>query len=280
MSDLTPTLDAPRVATAGIDTATSKGVVLTASATPNSEGAWTQIVASAPFDVAAVLVNLQPKDNESSSRSYLLDIGVGAAASEQAVIPDLFFGNTATTSTAAPGVQQSVLIPVAIPAGARIAARLQASAASMTATLGLELLGAGFLHHASFGGIDALGIDAANSRGTRLTTSASINTKGSWAQLIASTARDYRAILPCVIPRGTSGTVVHHLADIGIGAAASEAVLLPDLWAVQAIGGAASAVGGFRPLIPCEIPAGSRVAARSQATVASQSTDVALYGLY
>lgn len=85
---------------------------------------------------------------------------------------------------------------------------------------------------------------------------ATTHTKGSWTQLIASTAANTSLLRFYMQGLAAAATDTATLVDIGIGAAGSETVIVPDL-----------AVGGHSILeinVPVAIPSGSRVALRFQ----------------
>lgn len=106
--------------------------------------------------------------------------------------------------------------------------------------------------------LETIGLDTANSSGTVITSGGTANTKGSYTQLVASTAFDYHAIL--VTAEYNSGGV-NIMADIAVGAAASEQIVVPNLWKpkVDTIGERHAT----HILLPVGIKAGSRVAVRS-----------------
>jgi hypothetical protein len=105
--------------------------------------------------------------------------------------------------------------------------------------------------------------------GVTVTADATIHTKGAWAQIIASTARDaYGITVFIAATAGAASSNQRYLVDIGIGAASSEVVLIPDLMCGNASAfNAASNTGPAMFHFPIYIPAGSRISARGQALV-------------
>ncbi len=87
------------------------------------------------------------------------------------------------------------------------------------------------------------------------------NTKGSYTQVVAATAFAYDALCVQLFEDGNSGGGDTFLADIAIGAAASEVVIVPNLLldSARLVGGVGAGI-----TIPVSIPAGSRVAVRCQ----------------
>lgn len=119
------------VDTYGADTANSRGTVLTAPNTDGGYGSWAQVSASCSR-VKALLIAIG-NGNQSwttySNQWYSIQIGVGAAASEQTIIAvEEAGGSSSGTGT----VSQMILGPyyVDIPAGSRISARVAKQYAS------------------------------------------------------------------------------------------------------------------------------------------------------
>lgn len=116
-------------------------------------------------------------------------------------------------------------------------------------------------------GQDAGGVTG-TSQGTIVNPSASANTKGSWVQLIASTAAD--AVWMMVQWSFYQDVGSSAALDIGVGGSGSEQVLVSNLISSN------SAINGFDQnqqvySFPCQIPAGTRIAARTQVSAASDT---------
>lgn len=100
-----------------------------------------------------------------------------------------------------------------------------------------------------------------------LTLPSSNNTKGAWAQLVASTTYDATYIIvqfSCVAAFKSAAL------DIGIGASGSEVVLLPNLIAQS---GQQNDYEQYTYAFPVNIPAGTRIAGRYQISNASGAHD-------
>lgn len=116
---------------------------------------------------------------------------------------------------------------------------------------------------------ESIAADTANSRGTTVTASSSTNIKGSYAQLVAATAFKASGILIMI----SDITVAQEsLMDIAIGAASSEVIIAENLAIVGMPVGSISP--GMQYFLPVEIPAGTRIAARTQSTVVSANIRV------
>ena len=118
-----------------------------------------------------------------------------------------------------------------------------------------------------FDGMDyeLVGMNEATSTGTAVASSSTVNVKGSWVQLVAATLRPSTGVAVFL----TGGSGFNFLVDIAVGAAGSEVVVLPNLH-LAALTSYPVAVYPF----PLAIPAGVRVSARAQASLASQSVQV------
>ena len=125
-------------ATFGVNTATSKGVTLTAPGSLNTKSAWTQIVASTSVDLVALLVAVQGAGGTNMNGSgVLVDIGIGASGAESVLIPDIYlFGGAAELYTP----RMLTTFGVDVPSGSRLAARY--ARANAGNAIDLTLIGA------------------------------------------------------------------------------------------------------------------------------------------
>lgn len=125
-----------------------------------------------------------------------------------------------------------------------------------------------------------VGGTTANELGTLITASGSIHTKGAFSagELIASTAYGSYGITIMLTEVGTvASTNSRMLVDIGIGGSGSETVLIPNLLAGNAgtLTGAVNTAGMYS--FPIFIPSGTRISARCQALIASDTVRVAVW---
>jgi hypothetical protein len=77
------------------------------------------------------------EDHTSGTMTHLVDIAVGAAASEQVILPNILV--SVGSGSALPN--DLVYLPMAVKAGQRIAARCQSATASAAMTVGVYLVG-------------------------------------------------------------------------------------------------------------------------------------------
>ncbi len=239
-----------------------------------SYGSWVQIIASTTYDACWMTVRIWPT-NGSSTRTFT-QIGVGAGGSEVVLANDLY----ATSSTSGT-VFTEYWFPVSVPAGTRLAARCQQNAAADANNVEIGLFDGSFTHMEGCGGVDSIGFVSGSTAATDIDPGGTINTKGAYSQLVASTAKDYLGVMISVGYNAASSTAVTApaLFDLAIGAGGSELVIVADYGWSQ--GGAISQ--SICPFIPVNIPAGTRVSARASQganTVGSRVMGLIAYGVY
>lgn len=230
------------------DTSVSEATLITASGSNNTKGSYTQLIASTAHPAGGLLVILGGANT--SGGAYLIDIAIGAAASEQIILPDLYY-HAQSDST-----YMYFYVPISIPKGSRLSARTACSSASRTVRVNVTPVSGEAYESAAV----AYGTDAANSRGTQLTSSGTSHTKGSWTQLTSATTHRHNWCIAMM--RGVSGS--QYLVDIGVGGSGSEQVVVPNINLRDSSGGDPVSVA-----FPVMIPKGSRVSGRCQAAGSS-----------
>jgi hypothetical protein len=274
-------LDICNATDVGTNAAATLGTAITSSATPNTKGAYTQLIASTPFDTCWVEFSIFCDLNGYSLVNSGVDIAIGGAGSEQVVISNILTG---------PPYNQNQIVRVAFPLvilqGTRISARSQSSSASFPQNfVQIKLFDGGFSQVEGFSGVDDIGFVSATSYGTLLTPNATANVMGSYAQLTASTARDYAGIF-AVFDNGQQnvGNPCDFLIDVAIGAGGSEQIILP--FTSHILG---TYIGNYNAIplasntsfCPISVPVGTRIAARCQSVRAAiGGPGIAVYGVY
>lgn len=257
------------------DAALSAGSAAITAGAANTKGAWVQLIAATTFETSWVTV--QAVGNSASAR-YLVDIGIGAAGAEW-----VLFANVPLAGVSASTAGTMLQVPFAIPAGVRIAARVQSSTASVTIRAQVVLCQGGVGQAPPLGRATTWGADTVDSGGALVDAGATVNTKGAWGQIIASTDQTVRWL--CIhVTHGAIVTVsgIHFLVDIGVGAAGSEGAILSNLYFYYSTSNDAFMTPTI--CLPVNIPAGVRVAARAQASIANTTAtdtqvDVVLVGV-
>lgn len=254
-------------------TATSDGTPLTVSSTNTKAASFTTVIDPVPFAVRGFWVNLDL--SVAGSPSALVDIAIGAASSEVIIVPDLLVSSRL-------GHPATVLIPLQVPAGARLSARCQCTSTTNIPRIAITLAEGppGLV----FGAMNAHGVATGDSGGQSIDPGGSANTKPAapFTQIVASTTFDYHGgIIAFAAAANTAMTDANWLVEVGIGASSSERVVVPDIHL-----GAQTASDVLTPpfLGPflCSIPAGSRISARAQCSITDATDrlfDIAFYGL-
>ena len=253
----------------------SQGTEVDASASNNTKGSWVQLVASTTYDACMMRVMVQYAPPVSTASTGAIDIGIGSSGNEIVLVPNLI----CLASSAALNVNWYD-IPVVIPSGTRIAARSQAS----TGTGGffavsVTLLDGAFTQIEGYSGVDAVGFSAGTTLGASVNPGGSINTKGSYTQLVASSNFSYAGFLLGFDLQNVSPAQSGWLLDIAIGTGGQEQIILPNvaLWSDTASKLVKPSNAAF---LPIPIPVGTRMAARCSCQAASQLLGVTLYGVY
>lgn len=242
-----------KYATYGINTANSQGTTVTTGAA-NTKGSWAELTASSEFASCGIMVHI---GNNARSSRYLVDIGVGASGSEDAIIPNLLLRAESSTS-----ICTSFYFPLSIASGTRIAARAQSEDATVTLSVSVTIVGGGFMNPSPFSRVLTYGADTTNTDGKFYQTSGtSNNTKSGYQQLTASTTLPIKALMVGSI-NFIGGVDTFGLMDIAVGGAGSETVLIPNL-PFNGDTTNASIVVNYG-LFPCSIPSGTRLSYREQ----------------
>lgn len=196
-----------------------------ASGSTNTKGSYVQFVASTTFASQSMIVDM-PSNNTGGAMDSLVDVATGAAASEVVVIANLPYGSFYTTGVAG---ATGYIAPLSVASSTRVSARSQSDVASAAVAVSLTFIGTnGILGISSFSTGGAL---TASSRMTLVDAGGTANVKGSYVQMVASTAALTQWMLPltCRVGQGQNAAGVVFAVDVATGGSGSEVVLLPDL---------------------------------------------------
>lgn len=257
--------------TAGARPSNTMGTLLTASATPHALGSKTQLIAATSYEAEWCRITFINSFISATLTDQLCNIYIGAAASEVPLIPNLQCGWAATITL---GVPMAYWFPLRIPRGARISADLRALIASDTVDVIFEY-GVSNGEHWVGSGVETLGADTANSRGTAVTPGGA--SEGSWAT-IGTSSRKYRYITPGI--QGNNDTTIaaeSNTWDIGSGSALLQG--LSDYYTVDL---AAESQSQWTPRgFSCDIPASTALQLRGQSSTTPSGLQYAtLHGVY
>ena len=243
----------------------------TASATPHTKGAWSQLTASTSADAGLLLIRAEAVATTATETSMLLDVGIGAAGSETPIMENLAIGGASSASGLALGVIMP--LPVRIASGSRLSCRIQALIGSDTVNVSATpfALNARQMLPTT---VDVIGTSTTTSRGTAFSGSF-----GTWTEITASTSQRYRAILlsPSVI--GTDIVSFTRDLEIAVGAVGSEVEIgrvYVDYRNTESVFHAATF---FYAPIACDIPAGSRLSVKTPVTANPDRYGVCLIGV-
>lgn len=225
---------------------------ITPSGTAHTKGSWQELIASTSEIYTGIMVIITSFG--SGGVFYLLDIGVGSAGNESVLIPNITGGRSHSDAT---GIATPMYLPLNIPAGSRLSARLQASTTTNNGVY-LEVYGC-VGDVTSYSGVEVLGVDDSGATtSTQVDPGTPLGNKGAWASLGQTTA-DYKAAALMFTRFEVSGSVQEWWVDIAFGSPGSEEIVINDVHVGTIWEGLA--VPQF-VYLPFEVPSGTTVSAR------------------
>lgn len=264
-----PITAATRYETQGVSSGI--GVTVTSGASANQKGSYALIGSTTGFAYDGFILQVT---GVSTIRGRL-DIASNIAADE-IIVQDLFFDNA--SGIANEGFK--IPIPVAVPSGAQLKARLQANVGSATCRVSIiGYTGSAELpkgYRALLSATDFTNTDPANS------VTPSGTTLSAWGTVAASSQARFAGLYFSAATGGTtSGRTATALTyNIGIGASGSEIILISSIASQFTTNGPSGAEVGPRGPFKCDIPSGKRLAFQFQNNVTSNvATSCALSGL-
>jgi len=250
-------------------TSSYSGSSITLGSVAHTKTAWSQLVASTSASVGCIRVMMRNSYTYTASSSLLLDFGIGAAGSEIVIAQNIACGGGANTTYG--GILFE--IPVAIPAGTRVAFRAQSARTSWSQAFDAVLLANSDIATTP-ASVTTIGTSTATSAGTAMSGSS-----GTYVQMIASTAADYQAVIIVPSISSTSGAPNNSAAifTLATGAAGSEVDVGQCVVRYDGGVGVGNAVlpgycGGY-------IPAGTRLSVKHNIASSPGSYDICLIGV-
>jgi hypothetical protein len=234
----------------------------------NVKGSWIELISSTSQKVDGFWFSMELGG---ASGCYLIDIGIGAADYEIPILTDLFYSRN--------GAQCCSYFPLPIPAGTRVSARAQYyTTGAAGVNVGILLQSVGFLPSPVLSRCITYGADEATTLGVAVDAGAVAHTKGAWTEIIASTTNPIKMLFAINGMDHGWGGYYRYLFDIGIGSEDSEIVVVPNRYFKN------PNTGHFNPNVfgpfPVNIPAGSRLAVRMQASTTDAADRVVSFVLY
>lgn len=246
------------------------GTNITASATIHTKGSYTQLIASTTYDWHGFWIYAINTATSAAATDLLLDVAVGAAASEQVILPNWMVGWSPAVTLG----PRRMFVPIFIPRGRRIAARSQALIASdVVNVLVFGVIGNSGLPGPLFSNCDAYGIDAATSSGTSHTAGNS-GAESADANVGSTTSRSYGAVRLGVASQSTTTTAIAYHWELTIGG-----ITRAEWYTCNTTG---EVVAGPFPESPItvSIPSGTQLQIQAEASGTAQAQDVAFYLFY
>lgn len=255
----------------------SRLMTITPDASANTKGSWTEIVTASTFNASAITVYVQ---SARGTGDYLFDIGIGASGSEQVLFSNL------SVSLGCPSCEESfsfaLRLPVAIPSGTRISARAQGTNTTSYRKVRLGI-GLDSSNASSGGNLITIGANTTDSGGVEIDPGGVADTKGSWIEISSATSEDIKKVFFCFGNKeNTSFRNGRWKIDIGIGAAASEQVIIPDIPMIADTQGSLALLPNPSLMYNIYIPAGTRIAVRAACDdtgATDRLFDIIMYGI-
>lgn len=248
---------------------TGAGTAVTGSASLDTKGSYAQLTSSTSIQAAGFIVHHVKSTNNSTDT--LIDIAIGGSGSEQIIVSNLL-----NSVVAFPGVQY--FFPIGIPAGTRIAARLQAHAASRVDWIHVTLTNG----HPSYAQVETWGADTAQSRGTSIDGGGTANTKSTYVQLVASTGFATKQVMFAIGNQGgATRSSNDFLFDVAVDIGGNKQIIFADMGLHNLVSQTPYPVV-FGPY-NMALPAGSNIYVRTQSLDNSvsitRSFDIVGYGI-
>lgn len=247
----------------------SKGITITSSATADTMGSIVELDASTESDSNGFVVGFTAYSFASASPvSFLVDLLIGGGGSEEILVEGihLYSDNSEANYTI-----QHFSFPIAIQSGTRISARCQTDTAAADAVILIMQMGIpSFESSPGFSRCTSIGFNKSTSNGATFDPGGTINTKGSWSEIVASSADDYVGFCLSIGSNlNTSQDSANWLMDIGVGSAGNEEVIAENIYCRSTSQEQLSTDGNF---FGVSIPSGNRIAIRAQSEE-NDSTD-------
>jgi hypothetical protein len=236
-----------------------------ADAIAHVKGAWTEVFASTSADASLVFVSIS-NSVSTTARQSLFDIGIGAAGSEQTIVANAMAG--ATNNNGVGGVRSDFIYLINIPAGSRVAFRMQSVVAGATATFYTTLLNNNFKSPSA---LVTFGANTATSRGTNMPTD------DTYVELVASTTEEFQGLVGVPLIATNNTSTENTTMTVAVGPAGSEVEL--GTFSVRSVN---TEAGGYEwrqtPFVYYgRIPAGSRIAAKQN--IGRTWRDIIVHGI-
>jgi len=240
----------------GGDFAKLIGTIAQTCGANDTKTAWQEYISSTAENYIGLWVSCV-STTDYGVENAMIDIGIGGPGSEKVILENFAMSINYVTSA-------GFFLPVAIPAGTRVAVRAQTNRSS-NAAITINLIGvSGDFFIQSSQQVATYGAVVATTEGTALPICGTKNVKGSYVEITSATTYSIRHLIIDLLwaQKATSGNRVFHI-DIAVGSVGNEQIIIPDIFAWTWAGELP-----FPPVLslPIKIPIGSRIAARTSCT--------------
>lgn len=239
--------------------------------TAHTKGSWVELTSATTAPSHALMLTLQAATGvNGTDTSSLLDIGIGGAGSEVVIAPNMGVGAQGGTTT--------WVVPVTIPQGTRVAVRAQSIRTSTNIAVWVLPVRNTTTRLQPPTALVDICANTSTSYGVALTAPGGNNTKGAWTQLTASCPQALQALALFPQTAGdTSYASASALVDVAVGASGSEVTVISN-WPL--IMSSSETISPAAPnVLPVNVPAGARIAARYQAGNFGNAIDMQLLGV-
>lgn len=255
----------------GLDETAVSGTTITANASANTVGSFVEFISDAANAETSsyLIVALSP----GSENSYLVNVAIGGAGSEQVIVPNLM-GHPAGNAM---GIF-IYTIPISIPSGERISVQCQCDSGGATIDVHLARGLGSFKSGSACSKITTYGANTVDSGG--VTVVRGTNTFGSWTEIDASIANKIAGFVIVGVRKPTSWTNASFVVyEVAVGSAGNEEVIYSGSLALATSAEIIS--GPVSQFIPVSVAAGERLSVRASGNInnADLDFDYIIYGV-
>ena len=249
----------------GITIATIDGVTVTASASTNTPGAWTDIVTAVNNTASTDSITVVISSQSGAELVFLVSIAIGAAASEEIIIENMqaHMSNTNMGSF-------TYTFPMKIASGVRISARCQSQTSSGACGVSIIRGRTSFSSSAGLAKVTTYGADTSDSAGT--TIARNNGSFGSWVEMTSSTTDTLRGFVVSSIRENGSWSGASKVTyEVGVGSAGNEETVYSGI--ILTMSTIEAITSSISPFVPVSIAAGQRIAIRAAGNLTNADLD-------
>lgn len=238
---------------------------------------FTQLIASTAFDAQLVIITVSQNSVSNGDSSTLLDIAIGAAASETVIIPNIAAGFVPAGSAPT----RYYPFPLYIPAGSRLSARTQSIRTTGDVTVLAQLYGGPRSPDRWWCGsqVTTYGADLATSAGTKITpgdtgaegTSVSLGTTSTSHECLVLGAQGH----PDDVSYGGNRT---YRFDVGIDSSSTDWILTDGFQLFASSAEFVGHQGGWHPIMR-SIPSGTELMVSAECNSTADALSVLIHGV-